>query len=63
MNTIRNIVLSLCIGSIAAIVVNMKIGPVYKFSSAALALGFFVFATIFVIKPIKERSVKVVERV
>ncbi|MCW3081999.1 hypothetical protein [Segetibacter sp.] len=56
MTTIRNIVLSLCIGSIVAIVANLKIGPDYKFSSSALALGFFVFSTIFVIKPIKEKS-------
>lgn len=56
MNTIRNIVLSLCIGSLVAIVANLKIGLDYKFSSTALALGFFVFSTIFVIKPIKDKS-------
>ncbi|WP_170234147.1 hypothetical protein [Segetibacter aerophilus] len=56
MNTIRNIVLSLCVGSIVAIVANLRIGAAYKFSSTALALGFFVFSTIFVIKPIKEKA-------
>jgi hypothetical protein len=49
----RNIVLALCIGSIAAIIVNMRIGPEYKFSSTALALGFFVFSAVFAIKPIR----------
>lgn len=56
MNTLRNLVLSLCIGSIVAIAVNMKIGPDFKFSSTALALGFFVFSTLFVIKPIREKA-------
>ncbi|HEX8278422.1 MAG TPA: hypothetical protein VF540_06985 [Segetibacter sp.] len=56
MNTLRNIVLALCIGSIVAIVVNMRIGPEYKFSSTAFALGFFVFSAVFAIKPIRPRE-------
>lgn len=56
MNTIRNIVLSICVGSIVAIAVNVKIGPEYKFSSTALALGFFVFSALFAIKPIREKE-------
>lgn len=53
MNTLRNIVLALCTGSIVAIAANIMIGPEYKFSSTAFALGFFVFSAVFVIKPIR----------
>lgn len=56
MNTIRNVVLSLCIGSIVAIAVNLLINSGYKFSSTALALGFFVFSTVFIIKPIRVKN-------
>jgi hypothetical protein len=53
MITLRNLILSACIGSLVAIAVNMKIAEGYKFSSTALALGFFVFSALFVIKPIR----------
>lgn len=56
MNTFRNFVLSLCVGSLAAIIVNMRINQDYKFSSTALAIGFFVCSATFVFKPIKEKQ-------
>lgn len=56
MITLRNLILSLCIGSIVAIAVNIGIGPSYKFSSTAFALGFFVFSALFAIKPIKVKE-------
>jgi hypothetical protein len=58
MNTFRNLTLSACIGSIVAIISNIRLAPVDKFSSTAFALGFFVFSAVFVMKPIrvKERA-------
>jgi hypothetical protein len=55
MNTLRNVAFSLCLGSIVAIAVNFKIGPDYKFSSTAFALGVFVALASFVLKPIKQK--------
>ncbi|MDQ6815544.1 MAG: hypothetical protein M3040_17580 [Bacteroidota bacterium] len=56
MNTMRNLVLSLCIGSVVAIVVNLRLAIGYKFSSTALALGFFVFSALFALKPLRDRE-------
>ncbi len=78
-NTLRNIILSVCIGSIVAIAINMKAGPNYKrvtgekvtlqeyksaeagivpvFNRTALAMGFFVFSALFMIKPLREKTV------
>lgn len=55
-NTLKNLLLSLCLGSIVAIVVNMRIATSIKFSTTAFALGFFVFSSTFLVKPIKERQ-------
>jgi hypothetical protein len=53
MNTFRNIVLALCLGSIVAIVVNLNTAIDYRFSTTALAIGFFIFSAVFVVKPIR----------
>lgn len=61
--TIKNIALALCIGSIVAISVNLNLNAAQAgnnmaagkmpFDRTALALGFFVFSALFLIKPIK----------
>jgi hypothetical protein len=56
MYTLRNFAFSLCLGSIVAIAINLKIGPELKFSSTAFALGLFVFSALFVLKPIRPKE-------
>ncbi|HSU50239.1 MAG TPA: hypothetical protein VLJ41_06605 [Segetibacter sp.] len=59
MNTLRNVAFSLCLGSIVAIAINFKIGPVDKFSSTAFSLGLFVTLATFVLKPIRQKLTSV----
>ncbi len=59
MNTLRNVAFSLCLGSIVAIAINLKIGPALKFSSTAFALGLFVTLASFILKPIRQKVTSV----